>query len=63
MFKNRAAVTFSSEDVDKDGKKDFSVMVGNEKLFTLYDAKNLVLKIIGTAAGGIIAIVAGWNIL
>lgn len=59
----RKALYFSTEDVNNDGKKDFSLAINDEKLFTLYDAKNLALKIIGTAAGGIIAIIAGWNIL
>lgn len=47
----KKAIVLSTEDIDGNGTKDLSLNVGGSKIFTIYDAKALVLKIIGAAGG------------
>lgn len=63
MFKNKPAVSISTADINGNGVKDLTVNLDDEKLFTIYDLKNLLLKILGTAAGGFLAIFGYFSLM
>lgn len=57
-MKQKRAIFIDTNDVNGDGRSDLSIGVDGQRFFTIYDVKNLAFKIIGTACGGLAALLA-----
>ena len=57
MSKVKHAIVIKTDDIDGDGRKDFSVFKDDERLFTIYNLKKIGAEALATFAAVFCALV------